>query len=281
MENIYLILLSGLVISFISVLGVLIIKSHPKVAAYVNKNLTTFTAMSAGIFLVTSYLLIRETLEILALHQAIIAFVGGIVIYTILHKTLSPHRHMGDHHEHDHKKSAWKILIGDAIHNVADGLLLVASFGAGSTIGLSNALSIALHEVPQEISEFLVLKKSGYSNTEAVYRNFATALSIFVGIVIGLFLIQSSVLQAYLLGITSTFFLGIVFTDLFPVRMLIKNKELGRMSAALILGIILMTGISLILGHGPNSNDQNQENESVMVNKPNENKLYKNITEPS
>ena len=146
-------------------------------------------------------------------------------------------------------------MIGDALHNIADGLLLVASFGTSSAIGLSTALSIALHEAPQEISEFLVLKKSGYSDTEAAYRNFATALSIFIGIAIGIFLVRSSIVQAYLLGITATFFLGIVFTDLFPVRILVREQKLGRMSAALVLGALLMFGITNALGHDHNHED--------------------------
>lgn len=262
MENISLILLSGLLISAVSVIGVLIIKTHAGVARFVSNNLRSLTAISAGIFLVTSYLLIQETLEILGIFHALLAFLGGIILYIILHKVLSPHRHDEDHtHSHDHKKSAWKILIGDSVHNIADGLLLVASFGAGTSIGISNALSIALHEVPQEISEFLVLKKSGYSNIEATYRNLASALSIFVGIAIGIFLVQSALLQAYLLGITATFFLGIVFTDLFPVQTILRNKELPRMLSALILGVIIMTSISSALGHSHEHSHTEHEDE--------------------
>jgi len=252
MENIYYIFGAGLLVALISFVGVLIIRSHEKLASFVNKHLAIFTAVSAGIFLVTSRLLIIETLEILPVKNALVAFGAGGLLYFVLHKFLAPHRHQGDDHRHDHdnKKSAWKILIGDSLHNIADGLLLVASFGTSVTIGMTNAISIALHEVPQEISEFLVLKKSGYTNTEAVYRNFASGMSIFIGIVIGLFLIQTEILQAYLLGITSTFFLGIVFTDLFPVRRLLKRKLFIKMSIALILGVIIMNTISAQLDHG-------------------------------
>ena len=164
---------------------------------------------------------------------------------------------MGQDHTHDHKKSAWKILIGDALHNVADGLLLVASFGVSSLVGINTTLSIVLHEVPQEISEFLVLKKSGYSNREAILRNFASALSIFIGIAIGVFLIQSEILQAFLLGITATFFLGIVFTDLFPIRTIFRKNEFKQMFSALLVGVLIMFGLTRLLGH---SHDHHQTN---------------------
>ncbi len=258
MENIYTILLAGLGVSLTSITGLLIIKSHPKVASFINKKLRTLTAISAGVFLVTSFVLINETLEILSLAHSLLVFAAGLVLYTILHKVLSPHRHMGQDHTHDHKKSAWKILIGDALHNVADGLLLVASFGVSSLVGINTTLSIVLHEVPQEISEFLVLKKSGYSNREAILRNFASALSIFIGIAIGVFLIQSEILQAFLLGITATFFLGIVFTDLFPIRTIFRKNEFKQMFSALLVGVLIMFGLTRLLGH---SHDYHQANE--------------------
>lgn len=251
MDNLHLVLISGLIISSISIAGIAVLRIHPRIATFVEKNLLYLSAVSAGVFLVTSSLLIKETFEILPLSGSVMAFSMGILLYLVLHHALSPHRHMGSEHIHihDEKKAGWKIIIGDTLHNIADGLLLVASFGASSTLGISNALSIALHEAPQEISEFLVLKKSGFTNREAVYRNFASALSIFIGIAIGLFFITTETLQAYLLGITATFFLGIVFTDLFPVQRLLRTGQFKKTFSALLVGILFMSIVRVSLGH--------------------------------
>lgn len=251
MENTYIILLCGLLISLVSISGVVILNLHPRIAYFVERNLLYLSAASAGVFLVTSTLLMSETFEILSVPQSLIAFGMGAVLYLLLHHTLSPHRHMGKHHvhAHDEKKAGWKIIIGDTLHNIADGLLLVASFGSSVALGISNALSIALHETPQEISEFIVLKKSGFTNTEAIYRNLASALSIFIGIAIGMLFIRTAVLQAYLLGITATFFLGIVFTDLFPIKRLLKSGKFIKIFSALCIGIVFMTLVQSSLGH--------------------------------
>lgn len=250
MTTLQYIILSGLGVSLLSITGVALIKINKTIAQFVEKNLMPLSALSAGVFLVTSFLLIRETLEILPTASAIIAFAIGAIAYIVLHSVFHHHRH-GEHHDHghNHKHSAWKILIGDAIHNIADGLLLVSSYAFGNPVGLSTTLSIMLHEIPQEISEFLVLKKAGYTTREAGYRNFATATSIFIGIGIGLVLINTEVIQAYLLGATATFFLGIVFTDLFPVRKIIASKNTVPMVSSLILGVLIMTSISFSLGH--------------------------------
>lgn len=261
MQNITYILLAGLCITLVSTAGLLLVKTHKSLANFINNHLTTLTSISAGIFLVTSFVLIRETLELLPLVQAIISFLLGGAFYILMFKFIKPHRHMGDDHTHDAKQSAYRVLFGDTLHNIADGLLLVASFGAGVPIGVSNTISIILHELPQELSEFFVLKRSGYSNNEAIYRNFATAFSVFVGIGMGLVLVQTQVIQAYLLGITATFFLGIVFTDLFPVRKLIKEQKITQNISALIIGIMIMFLVNAFIV-GEHSHSHEHEHDS-------------------
>lgn len=250
MTTLHYIILSGVLISLISISGVALIKSSKRLAGYIERNLMPLSALSAGVFLVTSFILIRETLEILPLTSAIFSFAIGAVTYVVLHNVFKHHRHGAHHdHGHDHKHAAWKVLIGDTIHNIADGMLLVTSFAFGNPVGFSTTLSIMMHEVPQEVSEFLVLKRAGYSTREATYRNIATATSIFVGIAIAIALINTEAIQAYLLGATAAFFLGIVFTDLFPVRKVFTEKKSLQMVSALVLGILVMSAITTSLGH--------------------------------
>ena len=59
------------------------------------------------------------------------------------------------------------IILGDAIHNFVDGVLIAAAFMADTRVGLITALAIVAHEVPQEIGNFLILLHSGYSKTRA------------------------------------------------------------------------------------------------------------------
>lgn len=257
--NILSVLIAGFIISLASITGVLLVKSHPRVARFVETHLLHLSALSAGIFFVTSFSLGHETIESLGLKQSLIVFCVGFILFFGLQKILSTdHSHRNKQgHTHDHnKKSALKILIGDAIHNVADGLLLVASSGASMVHGISTAASIFIHEVPQEISEFIVLKKSGYSTTEAAYKNFATALSIFIGIAIGFAFFETEGLQAYLLGISASFFMGIIFTDLLPIKELFVQKKWYVSFGIFIIGILLMKGILLILPHHHNHTEK-------------------------
>jgi len=43
------------------------------------------------------------------------------------------------------------IIIGDGIHNVADGLAIGAAFAENTIFGVTTAVAIACHELPTEL----------------------------------------------------------------------------------------------------------------------------------
>ena len=45
---------------------------------------------------------------------------------------------------------AWMIILGDAIHNFADGIAIGASFTSSVGIGFSTSLAVFFHELPHE-----------------------------------------------------------------------------------------------------------------------------------
>ena len=59
---------------------------------------------------------------------------------------------------------AWMIILGDGIHNFADGIAIGASFTSSLGIGVSTSLAVFFHELPHEFGmllqcdQFCVLK---------------------------------------------------------------------------------------------------------------------------
>jgi len=43
----------------------------------------------------------------------------------------------------------WIIILGDAIHNLTDGLAVGASFSQSLTMGLSTSIAVVFHEIPR------------------------------------------------------------------------------------------------------------------------------------
>ncbi|WP_143104399.1 hypothetical protein [Nitrosospira multiformis] len=50
-----------------------------------------------------------------------------------------------------HKSPAGLILIGDAFHNFVDGVVIAAAFLTSIPLGITAALAVIAHEVPQEV----------------------------------------------------------------------------------------------------------------------------------
>lgn len=117
------------------------------------------------------------------------------------------------------------MLIGDGIHNIGDGLLLVPAFVISPITGLITAVGILIHEFIQEVAEFFVLRQAGYTTKQALIRNFAVPTTILIGLVLGWTLIQIEGLLAPIIGLAAGAFLYIVFMDLIPTTFPFYRKN--------------------------------------------------------
>lgn len=58
----------------------------------------------------------------------------------------------------------WNVIIGDFVHNFADGIAIGAAFLTCSlTMGWTVTASIVVHEVPHEVADFMALLRGGMS----------------------------------------------------------------------------------------------------------------------
>lgn len=165
---------------------------------------------------------------------------GGIVLFFIFEKFLYwRHCHIDpDEPGHVHP-FAYSNLVGDLIHNVLDGMMIAAAFLAGLPVGIATAVAIALHEIPQELSDVGVMLHAGMSRKRTVVLNTLTAFSAFVGFFLVIIIQNStSIDTGLILSLSIGGFLYIAVSDLIPE---LKHTSCGKDS--LIQAIFLFLGV--------------------------------------
>ena len=79
-----------------------------------------------------------------------------------------PEHSNGHSHGHGAKTAGTFIILGDAIHNFVDGVLIGAAFLMDVQLGIVTSLAVATHEIPQEVGDFAILLQSGYSQKKSL-----------------------------------------------------------------------------------------------------------------
>lgn len=127
------------------------------------------------------------------------------------------------------------VLIGDAFHNFVDGAMIGTAVVTSIPLGISTAIAVATHEVPQEVGDFAVLLHSGYSRKRAFMLNILSGLSALAGTVLAVLLVGSApTLKPYLLCIAASSFLYIAMADLIP------DLHSGRIEGGALRQLILV-----------------------------------------
>jgi zinc and cadmium transporter len=176
-----------------------------------------------------------------------------LVLWSHCHEELWEAPEPGHPHtpHHDHGRSGLMITVGDTFHNFVDGVLIAAAFLADFQLGIVTAVAIIAHEVPAEVSDFLILLHSGYSKAAAFGINLLSSAAMVVGGVLGYFAL-SALEQGipYLLALAAASMLYVAVADLIPG--LHRRAELSSTVQQVIL---IFAGVATIwvtgtLAHG-------------------------------
>lgn len=225
---------------------------------FLNSILLLLVSLSAGTLLGDSFLhLLPEALEESPdIQVTSLLVLGGIICFFILEKFIlwhhhhtieTPEDHKNDHHPHEiceHQSLRLMNLLGDAFHNLLDGMVIAASFAISPIVGLSTALAVFLHEIPQEISDFGVLIHTGLPVKKALFLNFLSGIVAVLGALLVISFSDAEWFLKSLIPFTAGAFIYIAASDLIPELKRTKHMK-GSVSQllALLLGIAVMYGL--------------------------------------
>jgi zinc and cadmium transporter len=161
--------------------------------------------------------LVPESLAELPARPAMLTMAAGILSFFLLEKAVI-WRHC--HHDEDchvHSTAASLVIIGDTFHTFVDGAVIAAAVLTSVPLGLTTALAVATHEIPQEVGDVAILLRAGYSRLRAFTLNVLAGIGGIAGAV-AMVLMSKIVPQAlpYVLGFAAGNFLYVAMSDLIP-----------------------------------------------------------------
>ncbi len=165
----------------------------------------------------------------------------GLVIFFIIENVHMFHKH------HLPKKKSLKSLgymnlLADGIHNFTDGILIAVSWMISYEVGLSTTIAIFIHELPQELSDYGILIKAGFSKSKALLYNLLSAASAILGAVLALLVGQSiEGFAVYLLPVAAGCFIYLSLFSLLPL--IVKGNSLRKTLMQILIivaGVVLM-----------------------------------------
>ncbi len=249
------IFLAGFLIMSLSLIGKLF--TYGVLRGFVHRHFKFITTSALGVFVANLYILLNEDLvrNILSTDLVVYAVICIFVLVLIRIYFADAHHHHGvnpgecfgthecqsnHYHEKVHPSSMInpvRILLGDSMHNIADGILLSIAFLSNPQAGVVLTVGILLHEFTQETSEFFILKEAGYSTRKALIANFAVSSTLILGIIAGMLSSQAieyaSILSALSLGVL----IYIIFADLLPYTLMRLKRDGGILAHSVIFAI--------------------------------------------
>src|SRR6478735_12765805 len=162
--------------------------------------------------------LVPEALASLDAKRVMPTLLLGILAFFLLEK-LVLWRHCHDAHECEvHTSSAASlVIVGDAFHTFVDGAVIAAAVVTSLPLGITTALAVATHEIPQEVGDVAILLRAGYSRMRAFTLNLLAGLGGILGA--AAMVVASKLLPQvlpYVLAFAAGNFLYVAMADLIP-----------------------------------------------------------------
>ena len=225
MTTIVFALASVVVVSLVSLVGLATLSMDE---ARLRKLAAVFISFAVGALLGDAFIhLIPQTFAPQEAHrsplESSLLVLAGVLGFFVVEKLLL-HRH-GALYEQFHGREkidrpelAAINLLGDAIHNFIDGLMIGASYLVSPGIGLSTSIAVLFHEIPQELGDFGILIHSGLRVRTAILLNLASASLAILGAAISLLLgvVAREGITTALIPITAGGFVYLAAADLIP-----------------------------------------------------------------
>jgi zinc and cadmium transporter len=191
------------------------------------------------------------TAHVRAIGSSVIA---GLLLFFVLEKlVLWRHCHEADpcdghptnrsraHSEGTHPVGPL-LLIGEALHNAIDGMVVAAAYLTRPELGVATALAVFAHELPQEMGNIAILLHAGVGRWRALGLNLLSSFGAVVGgLFVSVALAPVRAVLPYALALAGASLLYVAVADLIPGlhRQVDPRRSLEQV-------LLILAGLSVI-----------------------------------
>ncbi len=232
------VILASSLACIVTTVGIYVINKNIK---WGNKNISYFMSFAAGVLISVSFLHIVPKSFSLNSQAPIFLLVGFMGMYVI-------NRFINIYVCHQRDCGGLSVgivpMIGIGFHSLIDGLIYSVTFNVSIFTGVLAAIGMVIHEFPEGIVTYLLLKKAGFSQKKALLWAFlAAALSTPLGTLISYPLINKIDLPilGLFLSVSAGALIYVGATHLLPaVEKENKKNTLFSLLAGILVAVIIV-----------------------------------------
>jgi len=234
---------SVMMVSLVSFVGIFTIKLRQET---LEKLLVLMISLALGAIMGNVFIhFLPESMEEQGILRTVLLVFSGLMTFFLFEKYLTWN---SVHTEDSIHLVGYLSLFADCLCNFTDGFVIGAAYIVSIPLGIATTVAILCHEIPQEVGDFGIMLKAGFTKTRALFYNFLSALvavaGAFISIIIGLSFNKTSVL---ILAFASGAYIYIAVSWLIPA--IRKEQEVygyGMNFLAIGAGLAIIFLISLV-----------------------------------
>ena len=172
--------------------------------------------------------------------------IAGILFSFIVEKFIHwRHCHVPESRHHHHKPFVSMNIMGDAVHNFIDGLVIAGSYAVSIPVGIATTIAVFVHEIPHEFGNYGVLIHGGMTRVKAILVNVMTACVSVIGAIIGIILVRTETIGIFLIPFAAGNLIYIAGTDLIP-QLHGATCEENKVSKSVLQFVAMLIGVGLM-----------------------------------
>jgi zinc and cadmium transporter len=208
-------LISVFLVSMLSLLGLIF---FPFGKENISRFLIWAVAFAAGTLLGDAFLHLMPQATIHGASVGVsMSFLAGILAFFVLEKFIHWHHCHDVECEEKIVSFPYVILVGEAVHNFIDGMIIAASYLVSIPLGIATTLAVVSHEIPHEVGDFASMLYGGFSKAKALLFNvLAGMVSILGALFILVLKADTAETVKYLIPFAAGSFIYVAIADIIP-----------------------------------------------------------------